>query len=311
MGLFNRNKTAPEVFDYIEEHIDRDINNIIEGKPIDTANIDIPEFEEDKVFQALMKEVCAKRTSMALKIVNYAAAVLVLLGLGYGTYRLSKWEEPEIHEIYAQRGDKMIVVLPDGSKVELNSDTHLYYPENFTASKREVRIEGEAFFEITKDEDRPFIVKAYDMMVKVTGTKFNVKAYPEDKIITTTLEEGKVLVGKSKIKPQLHSLEPGESAEYEKGTEKCTITRNRYYTEASSWKNNTFRFRDTQMSKLINTLERKFNVRIKVTDPKMYNYTYNISCDANDFGEIIDIVEKITPVKFVKVGNSEYEIRNK
>ena len=86
MGLFNRNKTAPEVFDYIEEHIDRDINNIIEGKPIDTANIDIPEFEEDKVFQALMKEVCAKRTSMALKIVSYAAAVLVLLGLGYGTY---------------------------------------------------------------------------------------------------------------------------------------------------------------------------------------------------------------------------------
>lgn len=93
-----------------------------------------------------------------------------------------------------KKGSRSALVLPDGTKVWLNADSRLSYPEKFTAAAREVQLTGEAFFEVTKDAKHPFIVHTENIDVRVLGTRFNVRAYPGETSTQTTLLKGSVEV---------------------------------------------------------------------------------------------------------------------
>lgn len=161
----------------------------------DLGGKNIPEFDADKVFQNVMSQIhTPSYRRIILRWTKWVAIFIVMLSMGYMTYRLSQMEDIELNEIYSPKGEKMIVILADGTRVDLNADTHLYYPERFSGKNREVILSGEAYFSVEKDSDHPFIVRSKDMMVKVTGTKFNVRAYKEDSCIVTTLDEGKSLL---------------------------------------------------------------------------------------------------------------------
>ena len=96
--------------------------------------------------------------------------------------------------ISAPMNDKLAVMLPDSSEVWLNAGSSILYPETFAKDKRQVILNGEAYFSVKKDTASPFIVETSQLSVKVLGTRFNVKAYPNDEKITTTLTSGKVEV---------------------------------------------------------------------------------------------------------------------
>ena len=108
--------------------------------------------------------------------------------------RSEKQDERAMNQLNVPFGKTSVVLLADGSKVQLNAGSRLVYPENFTGDKREVFLSGEAFFEIQKDSNHPFIVATTDINIEVKGTKFNLSAYASDACYETVLAEGKVRI---------------------------------------------------------------------------------------------------------------------
>ena len=96
------------------------------------------------------------------------------------------------------RGSEYSIVLTDGTKVFLNAGSEIYYPVAFSGDQREVGLKGEAYFEVAKDECRPFFVQAGDVRIRVLGTSFNVTSYPERERIETTLEQGRIQITNGK-----------------------------------------------------------------------------------------------------------------
>lgn len=297
-----------EIISYIQGHLDDDVARLIDDEELDMAGKTVTEFDEDEVFTKIMTKIRHKERSFAKSLIRWAAVFISLISLGAVTYYISKEDTPQLNEIYAKNGEKLIVILADGSRVNLNSDSKLIYPDHFSGVTRRVKLIGEGYFSVKKDSEHPFIVDTYDMMVKVTGTKFNIRAYPEDENIITTLDEGKVFVGKNERNPHLRSLHPGERAVYNKLTASCNVFNMNNHIEASSWTSNQFIVRNENLRSIIHMMERNYDVKIRVTDPSIYKYTYNINCDAHNIENVIEIMETITPVRFKNIGNHCYEL---
>ncbi|HEX2396284.1 MAG TPA: FecR family protein, partial [Bacteroidales bacterium] len=136
---------------------------------------------------------------LILRLLKYAAAVVLLSVLGIAAYILShryfKTEATvEYNQIATENGQKKEITLPDGTKVWLNSGTTFKYADNYGKVNREVFLIGEAFFDVTRDESKTFIVKAGELTIKVLGTSFNVNCYPENKVVETTVISGIVSI---------------------------------------------------------------------------------------------------------------------
>ena len=127
---------------------------------------------------------------------KYAAAVIIFLGLGMLLQYLAGPKNSTVYtyladtQIEVPKGQMSSVILPDGTKVQLNSGSKLVYASGFNSGERTVNLEGEAFFNVAKDKKHSFIIKTKSLDFKVYGTSFNVQAYPEDSEINTTLVEG-------------------------------------------------------------------------------------------------------------------------
>ena len=156
-----------------------------------------------------------RRWRWSLRIIEYAAAVAaVVLALHY---RHQANTPREWVEVYAGMGERREIVLPDSTHVWLNAGTKLIYPKQFNRSMRQVYLSGEMFADVRRDEDRPFIVSADRLEVKVLGTQFNLKSYQEDAKSEVSLVRGKVSVGikASKMNGKL-TLEPGDILRFNK-----------------------------------------------------------------------------------------------
>ena len=156
----------------------------------------------------------------------------------------------EYNTLVIPRGTEYNVVLADGTKVFLNAGSEISYPVVFAGDKREVKLQGEAYFEVRKDERRPFVVQAGDVRIQVLGTSFNVTAYPERERIETTLEEGKIQLTNGKA---LVEVTPGKQAIYNKDEGvfeiKCVDTK--LYT---AWKDGYYKFDQMSLEEIMETL---------------------------------------------------------
>lgn len=142
------------------------------------------------------------------------AAVIIPLFLFAGGMFYYLSPQNEMIEVSVAYGEQKRLILPDSSEVWLNAGSTILYPETFAKDKRLVMLDGEAYFSVKKDTASPFIVEASQLSVKVLGTRFNVKAYPNDEKITTTLTSGKVEVSVQSQPP--HILKPNEQLTYDK-----------------------------------------------------------------------------------------------
>lgn len=139
----------------------------------------------------------APSRKFSFKSLLVAASIVALVIVGFVFYSNSSASEsnyPALNEVVAKKGTRTHLVLPDGSTVWLNADSRLEYAGSFSDSLREVTLTGEAFFDIKKDAQRPFVVHTSDLDIKVLGTAFNVKSYPRDEVIETTLIHGMIEV---------------------------------------------------------------------------------------------------------------------
>jgi len=185
----------------------------------------IQSFEQHKrVPVSLSKRTGNRFGAYGLQI---AASLLILIGISFAIifHFQTKPRAVVYHKITVPLGSKALIQLPDKSQVWLNSGSELTYPAEYGETAREVSLIGEAFFDVAKNPAIPFIVKASGLYVKALGTSFNIKCYPEEGTIETTLVEGKVSItsGKNKQKKELVQLSPNQRATYTKDKENITV----------------------------------------------------------------------------------------
>ena len=180
-------------------------------------------------------------------------------------------EEVVYLEKATSAGQKLTVLFSDGSKVQLNSGSKLVYPEKFAREVRQLTLEGEAFFEVVRNDRNPFKVRSGKLMTTVLGTSFNIKAYPENQKIEVAVAAGEVQVAgvdDTTLAPQL--VAPNTLASYNPSTNEIEI---QPFDVQSiiAWKERVVRFDETSFEEVAGTLERWYGVKIMIENERIGN----------------------------------------
>ena len=251
--------------DYLEAAMTQD-SELIKNEFADLyVDHDIP---SKKILEQIRKNIRIKKLK---RICFRVAAVLIPVVLIVGLYmqlnsKVDLFGTSEYEEVVVDKGERIQIMFQDGTKVYINSDSKLRYPKKFALNTREVYLEGEAYFVVAKNKNRPFIVNLSGPAIHVLGTSFNVSAYKDESMIETTLVEGSVKLNVvSGGKRMTQMLKPNEKAEYQKGAGKIKVFDvNTEYDTA--WKNGEIIFRNHPMDKVLKTLERHYHVVFEVKD---------------------------------------------
>lgn len=250
------------------------------------------------MYQQIMRQLHRQRMR---RLVAYAAAVLIPIALIIGLFirvnsQVDLLADDGYDEVYVPNGERMQVLFQDGSKVHLNSGSRIRYPKKFAFSERKVYLEGEAWFEVAKNKNRPFIVDLSYMDIKVLGTTFAVKAYPEEEAISVVLETGSIELESKSFKS--YQLRPGEKAIYDKVSGRCEVARSHDVKLYSAWRRNVLVFKSASLSEVMKTIARAYDVSFEIKDSTVLKYTYTITTDSASLTTLLKELEKITPVLF-------------
>ncbi len=226
-----------------------------------------------------------------------AASLLLLLALT--TVRTLSSEnllKKTITESIAPLGQKSQLVLPDGTKVYLNSGTVLRYDSHFGKRNRKIELTGEAFFEVARYRKHPFTIQASNLEIKVLGTKFNVTAYADDPVIETYVTEGKVNVRDIRSDQSL-ILEAHQKASYVKERKQLTLS------EVSSgnlisWKENILYFDNENFKNIIHKLERWYDVSISLEGKDSIDDRFTLTIKDESLREVLDLISLTTPIQY-------------
>ncbi len=228
------------------------------------------------------------------RIFSIAASIAVLFAFILLSLIFKTQSQGEIAYLEATTpfGAKTKFVLPDSTVVNLNSGSSLKYPAKFVGEKREVYLSGEAYFEVKKDPKHPFIVNTSNIDVKVLGTHFNMKSFPEEDVFETTVLEGSVaLHSHSHQQSELVRLKPDQKAVYTSKNDEVKIQKINALLEAS-WKENKFYFDNETLTSIVNELERNYNVPIKICSKELNNETFSGFFDKNrTLYQVLDIMK--------------------
>ena len=287
----------------LSDLIDRDAYLMEENLP---ENSRITSKQSAEILGRIEKEIRKKKI---IKLTWRIAAVffpfIFLLGLGfYADKHFDFLGKTTYSEIYVSKGDQMHVLFQDGSKAILNSDSKIRYPKKFGFKKREVFLEGEAYFTVTHSKHRPFIVVTEKSDITVLGTSFNVYAYKDHNSIEVTLDEGSVMFNSPHNQ---HRLTPGQQLIFNKESEEYAVRNLSNSKNQSLWTLNTLFFNDTPLTQVIQTLERKFNVEFTIKNSHALDYSYTLTTDEISIENILPELEKIAPVRF-NLHNGIYEV---
>ena len=250
--------------------------------------------------QARAKIKESKKQGLYGRLIRYAAfltlpLLLSSLVLGY-LYFAGMETDVRYAEITAAKGTVIRYELPDHSVIWLNSGSTLRYPTAFKEKHRNVELNGEAYFEVEADKERPFYVNTPGgLSVYVYGTKFNVAAYEEDDDIEIVLEKGKVNV----ILPQQETiaLQPGEQLLYDKHSRKSLKNRVDVYGKVA-WKDGKLMFRNASLEEIFKRLERHFNVKIQLNNKLGKEYKYRATFRTETLSQIMDYLAKSATLKW-------------
>ena len=230
------------------------------------------------------------------KWMRVAAMLFLPLLTAAGMYfYMDKAESNAPLVIAVERGQKANITLPDGSKVWLNSQSKLTYSANFNLKKRELELNGEAYFEVAHNPEKPFIVHSNDISVEALGTAFGVKAYNEDNLISSILMRGKVRV----TTPAGESiLMPNDRIMYDKTSHKKVLSTVTNATDFTGWIHNELRFENESLGEISKTLQRVYNVEIIYASEKLRNQRYTGTLNNNSLESVLNIITLTSPISF-------------
>ena len=204
---------------------------------------------------------------------------------------------PIFNTLQIPRGGEYFLTLADGTEVWLNAETEIRYPVQFTGDKRVVYLDGEAYFTVAPDKNKPFTVVSTHASVSVLGTQFNFRAYPDERDVQTTLDSGSVIMQSEKYKQQI-KLVPGEQGVLEKNSAKLMKQEVNTYLY-TAWKDGRFAFRDARLEDLFNILARWYDLSVFYQSPEAKDIRFTGDLNkTDDFKSILKIIEQNERVIF-------------
>lgn len=295
--------------------------------------------EEEMATAALPDDRPIRRPVFRLKRLAAAAVIAGLIASGvwwlWPVPSASRLADNNIqkNEVMAKKGARTRMVLPDGTSVWLNSDSRLEYDARFNDSVREVTLEGEAYFDVTKNARRPFIVHTSGIDIRVLGTAFNVKSYPQEPVIEATLIHGSIeVLNKKEPKSPKVILRPHEKLVFSKEDHSfagktlpdhpqiiappaiavTALPKNIPDTalKETSWVYNKLLFDGDTFRELAIKMERWFNVRLVFKNEKVANYRLRGAFENETVEEALQALQFIVPFTY-KIRDNEIEINKK
>lgn len=250
-------------------------------------------------YKSLSKKMKGKTRRLNVReYLKYAAVSVIAVAVSYAMFTFINQREPQaMNEVICPAGQIAEVVLSDGTHVWLNAETSLRYPAKFKKGERNVKLEGEAFFEVESNPNQPFIVDSRNMQVKVTGTRFNLSAYPESRMIETTLVEGKVELF-TQYNQKILDLNPGEKATYDLAQNEVLLAKvdTRFY---SSWIDGKMRFNNEKLESIMTRLERWYNVEFVFRNEEIKDYRFSGTIlKHKPLYQVMEIIKISSPIEF-------------
>ncbi|MCD8267513.1 MAG: DUF4974 domain-containing protein [Parabacteroides sp.] len=284
----NENTSNKELFFEIKAMYDA---GLAVGKSLDIA----------ESWQRLLDEKnrSPHKSNIWLRVVSYAAAVIVAVAASSAYFLFINETDNGMYSRYIG-GDGLeadVVELPDGTHVSLGSKTTFHYDKDFGKDKRIVYLEGEAYFEVTKQKNKPFVVKTKEQDIEVLGTKFNVMAYPLDSLVITTLLDGSVRLTTQNIaKPTI--LKPDQQFVYNRNTQSAYL----YKVDAEqfiSWTAGYYYFHEQSLKAILARLSHVYGVQFAVNSGALNNRTFTGTFyRGQSIKDIMEIINLSIPVKY-------------
>lgn len=239
---------------------------------------------------------------------HYAAVVAILCIVSYFAY----WRgEQRVKEYFAEivveapLGSRTKLYLPDGTLVWLNNGSRITYSQGFGVEERQVKMVGEGYFEVKRNEDLPFLVQTEDLRVKVLGTKFNFRDYPDDNEVIVSLLEGKVSLNNLIRKEKELCLFPNDRMVLDKKKGKMQLER-AVATNATQWTKGFLYFDEELLPDIVKELERGYNVKINIANDELNTFRFygNFVQREQSINEVLDALATTGKVRY-KIDGSE------
>jgi ferric-dicitrate binding protein FerR (iron transport regulator) len=298
------------------------LNSLIKGEPESFNNPDIsdPLFfawnnfndlksesnspDSDLLYQQICKKAAIPTSSKRnIRIISLKTAGIFLALVTSAFLLYYQFYSDRLITVKTEKGQKKEIILPDGTQVWLNADTKISYHRKFRGRTREINLTGEAYFSVVRDTTRPFIVTTFQLDIKVLGTVFNVKSYPDDKTSETTLVSGSIMIEKkdkeTEDKPVI--LSPKEKAVYSStrndiAVEKVNPEKNIY------WKSGKLNFDNDPIDLVVKKLERWYGIKIKFETPPEdtcgLTDRYTMIINDENIEEVIRLLQLTSPFTF-------------
>ena len=292
------------------------------------------------VWGKLEKKMLTTLAGSSIRI-NYvkwvAVAAVVIIAYLVGTKTSSQFESQKITEgayiIEAPKGGKSVLTLSDGSKVWLNAGSSLHFDNAFGESNRKLSLLGEAYFEVAHDTAHPFLVNTSGITIAALGTAFNVKSYPEEDMIETTLVEGMVRIetnAESKTKSEPIILEPNQKAIFYKNQQvvfvdlvdsvsiieqsssdlqhfrKIEVAKNVDVEMSTSWKDKRWIILGEPLGSFAANIERKYDVVLIFEDAELENYKISATLEEETIEQLLNAIRLVVPMDYMIERNQVY-----
>ncbi|MDY8134031.1 FecR family protein [Aquimarina sp. 2201CG5-10] len=238
---------------------------------------------------------------------KYAAIAIVLISTSFFGYRFFSTQNTII-TVQTTYGQKKEINLPDGSRVWLNASSSISYSSN---SSRNIHLEGEAFFEVAKNKQIPFIVCTKDQLnVKALGTSFNVKSYSQNNYTETILHTGKVEVSSPKHFKEKIEMDPYDQVIFLREEKRIIRSKTESLERNNSWKTGKIQFKNKSFKDIAEDLNIQFNIKINFVNEQLSQSRFTGSFDQHTpVDEILETLKISKPFEYQKVSNNEWIIK--
>ncbi|MEM9545819.1 MAG: FecR domain-containing protein [Bacteroidota bacterium] len=302
LAKYFQGKTSPEENILVDEFKNKHLKEYNSLEQLWNAKLaEVKDFDHEQAWRIIQKKAIGKKTktiSLYRRIASVAAVLLILASASI--YLFSDINEPEMITVMNNSESTMHIELPDKSIAILNKDASIQYPEKFENKLRNVSMAGEVFYDVEKDNSRPFIIKTLHADVKVLGTSFNIDSNSEETSVSVTT--GTV---------QVNSLSTDESVTLTPG-EKALITASSLIESKEnddnyiSWKTGVFTFEEESVSDVIASLSEYYNNKISLSTTND-NCSISTTFDNMELKYVVEIISVTCNLK-IRETNNVYEL---
>jgi ferric-dicitrate binding protein FerR (iron transport regulator) len=300
-----------------QDELDRIFRNVW-----DESGFDISENEKRRMREGIIARLESERKTpeaerpvhgknkRLFSFLKWAAAIVIITVTGFIGYRTGNSQgRVETFTACTEKGQKSKVVLPDGSIVWLNCETTIKYGSDYARKERRIRLVGEAFFEVAKNKDCPFVVTTGKVSVQAVGTQFDVRAYSDEDEITTTLIKGKVRAWSSDADL---FLMPGERITYSKSSDGFGTKVLLGEDYGMPWRNGQMMFERSSLDEIAKDLERYYGVSVVFTDDGIRNIRYTGRITNTALENVLDLITITSDVDYTIINDTiTFDVKKK